>query len=115
MRTRIKSTSLDFGEFGVANGFKSVFVNSDVLDDILIAHHLRAHVLELVFELVRQKSPTIKLANKTLGSRMDRHTKSATLRRLEQAGLITVQWRPRKSPLVTILFPQGHPAERHWR
>ena len=29
---------LDFGEFGVANGFESVFVNSDVLDDILIAH-----------------------------------------------------------------------------
>ena len=29
---------LDFGEFGVANGFDSVFVNSDVLDHILIAH-----------------------------------------------------------------------------
>ena len=29
---------LDLGEFSVANGFESVFVNSDVLDDILITH-----------------------------------------------------------------------------
>ena len=33
---------LDFDEFGVANGFESVFVNSDVLDDILIRTMIEA-------------------------------------------------------------------------
>jgi hypothetical protein len=29
---------LDFGEFGVANGFELGFANSNVLNDVLIAH-----------------------------------------------------------------------------
>jgi hypothetical protein len=33
---------LDFGEFGVANGFELGFVNSNVLNDVLIAHDDRA-------------------------------------------------------------------------
>jgi hypothetical protein len=64
----------------------------------------------------RQKSATVKVTNKIfLNCRMDRHTKSDTLRRLEQAGLISVEWRPRKSPLVTIQLPVGHPARRYLR
>jgi hypothetical protein len=33
---------LDFGEFGIANGFELGFVNSNVLNDVLIAHDDRA-------------------------------------------------------------------------
>lgn len=83
--------------------------------DAIAGRHAHRLMLRLMWISWRQKSPTVKLTNKALGCRMDRHTKSATLRRLEQAGVISVQWRPRKSPLVTILFPKGHPAERYWR
>ena len=84
----------------------------DVLDAVA-GRHAHRLMLRLMWISWRQKSPTVKLTNKALGCRMDRHTKSATLRRLEQAELISVQWRPRKSPLVTILYPEGHPANRY--
>jgi hypothetical protein len=76
------------------------------------------HAFRLMFRLMRiswrLKTATVKVTNRMLlDCKMDRHTKSKTLRRLEQAGLISVEWRPRKSPLVTILFPAGHPARRY--
>jgi hypothetical protein len=86
----------------------------DVLDAVA-GRHAHRLMLRLMWISWRQKSPTVKLTNKALGCQMDRHTKSATLRRLEQAELISVQWRPRKSPLVTILYPEGHPANRYRR
>jgi hypothetical protein len=78
------------------------------------------HAHRLMFRLMRiswrQKSVSVKVTNKIfLDCRMDRHTKSETLRRLELAGLISVEWRPRKSPLVTIHLPVGHPARRYLR
>jgi hypothetical protein len=85
----------------------------DVLDAIPGRHAYRL-MLGLMRISWRQKSQTVKVTNNALlDCRMDRHTKSDTLRRLEQAGLISVEWRPRKSPLVTILFPVGHPARRY--
>jgi hypothetical protein len=33
---------------------------------------------------------------------VDHKTKARTLRGLERAGLITVEWRPRKSPIITL-------------
>jgi hypothetical protein len=85
----------------------------DLLDAIPTRHAHRL-MLRLMRISWRLKSATIKVTNRMfLDWKMDRHTKSETLRRLEQAGLISVEWRPRKSPLVTILFPVGHPARRY--
>lgn len=85
----------------------------DVLNAVPGRHAYRL-MLGLTRISWRQKSATVKVTNKLfLDCRMDRHTKLETLRRLEQAGLISVEWRPRRSPLVTILFPVGHPARRY--
>ena len=78
------------------------------------------HAYRMMFRLMRiswrLKSATIKVTNKIfLDCKMDRHTKLETLRRLEQAKLVSVEWRHRKSPLVTILFPVGHPARRYFK
>ena len=87
----------------------------DLLDAIP-GRHAHRLMLRLMRISWRQQSATVKVTNKIfLNCRMDRHTKSDTLRRLEQAGMISVEWRPRKSPLVTILFPVGHPARRYLR
>ncbi len=87
----------------------------DLLDAIPGRHAYRL-MLRLMRISWRLQSATIKVTNKIfLNCRMDRHTKLETLRRLEQAWLISVEWRPRKSPLVTILFPAGHPARRYFR
>jgi hypothetical protein len=85
----------------------------DILDAIpgRHAHRLMLRLMRISWRL---KDATIKVTNKVFPDcRMDRHTKSETLRRLEQAGLISAEWRPRKSPLVTILFPAGHPARQY--
>jgi hypothetical protein len=85
----------------------------DLLDAIPGRHAFRL-MLRLMRISWQLKSATLKVTNRTLlDCKMDRHTKSKTLRRLEQARLISVEWRPRKSPLVTILFPVGHPARRY--
>ena len=82
--------------------------------DAVSGRHAHRLMLRLMRVSWRRKSATIKVTNKLFrGYRLDRHTKSQTLRRLEQAGLISVEWRTRKSPLVTILFPVGHPARRY--
>lgn len=87
----------------------------DVIDAVPGRHAYRL-MLRLMRISWRLKSATVKVTNKIfLDCRMDRHTKLETLRRLEQAGLISVDRRPRKSPLVTILFPIGHPARRYFK
>jgi hypothetical protein len=50
------------------------------------------------------KNNTVVVANQTLNSwGVSRDQKTQALRLLEEAGLITVQWRERRSPLVTLL------------
>ena len=50
------------------------------------------------------KQNTVAVANQTLGAwGVGRKEKMKALRLLEQAGLVTIQWRERKSPLVTLL------------
>lgn len=84
--------------------------------DAVPGRHAYRLMLRLMRISWRLKSATVKVTKKVfLDCRMDRHTKLETLRRLEQAGLISVEWRPRKSPLVTILFPVGHPARQYLR
>ena len=52
------------------------------------------------------KSRTVTLPNKTLKSwGVDRMSKSRALRKLQQAGLVSVESRTRRSPLVTLLTP----------
>jgi hypothetical protein len=49
------------------------------------------------------KNNTVRIGNVTLGSwGVRRMTKYRALRDLEKAGLISVEWRDRKSPLVTV-------------
>jgi hypothetical protein len=82
--------------------------------DAIPGRHAHRLMLKLMRMSWRLRSATIKVTNRALASyKMDRHTKLETLRRLERAGLISVEWRQRKSPLVTILFPTGHPACRY--
>src|SRR5262245_61411889 len=53
----------------------------------------------------RNKSPTFQLPNRWLeGQGVSRFTKYRTLRELETAGLITVDRRSRKSPVVTVVM-----------
>ena len=95
-----------------------LLIPDDWLDrlDAIPGRHAHRLMIGLMRISWRQKSATVKVTNKIfLGCRMDRHTKSETLRRLEQAGMISVERRPRKSPLVTIRLPVGHPARRYLR
>ena len=49
------------------------------------------------------KSNTVLVGNKTLSAwGVAREEKYKALRKLEAAGLISVEWRERKSPLVTV-------------
>ena len=60
--------------------------------------------VELLHASWRAKSPTFPLPNgrlKKVG--VTRFVKSRVLRELEAAGLITVEWRRGKNPLVTIV------------
>jgi hypothetical protein len=53
----------------------------------------------------KARSNTFPLPNKQLYARgVHRNTKTRTLRELEAAGLIRVERRARKSPMVTLLF-----------
>ncbi|MGO9682570.1 MAG: hypothetical protein ACLPTZ_08280 [Beijerinckiaceae bacterium] len=93
-------------------------IPDDWLDclDAIPGRHAHRLMLRLMRFSWRLQSATVKVTNKIfLDCKMDRHTKLETLRRLEQAKLISVEWRPRKSPLVTILFPVAHPARRYFK
>jgi hypothetical protein len=56
-----------------------------------------------VGRLFSDKPDTVTVANKTLKTwGVNPKTKSRALRAFEKAGLITVQWRGRRSPIVTL-------------
>jgi hypothetical protein len=58
----------------------------------------------LTYQAWRTKSPTFAVPNKVLADYdVSRGVKCLALRQLEVAGLIRVEWRPRKSPVVTLL------------
>jgi hypothetical protein len=61
----------------------------------------------LIYQAWRTKSPTFVVANRALADcGITPKVKIAALRQLEEAGLIIVEWRPRKSPVVTLLEPR---------
>ena len=55
--------------------------------------------VDLVHRAWRAKGKTFVMPNRP---GVNKKTKWLTLRGLERAGLITVEWRPRKSPVVTL-------------
>jgi hypothetical protein len=64
--------------------------------------------IELLYASWKARSPTVSLSSarlKQLG--VDPRTKCRALRELEAAGLISVEWIPGRSPLVTLLAVCG--------
>jgi hypothetical protein len=60
--------------------------------------------LYLFHRVWADKSRTVALANQTLSNwGVGRREKYKALRQLEAAGLISVEWRQRRSPLVTLI------------
>jgi hypothetical protein len=58
----------------------------------------------LVHRMRKTKSTTVTIPNRALAKYgISRRVKSLALRQLEEAGLISVERRPRKTPLVTLL------------
>jgi hypothetical protein len=67
--------------------------------------HTYRVALHLLHEAWRTGSRTIKLANEVLERKgVDRKRKSVALQQLREAGLIGVEERPKKSPIVTVWF-----------
>jgi len=67
------------------------------------AGHTYAVADFLLYEAFRQHSPKIKLPNGMLErDGISRMSKLRALRNLEQRGLVSVAWRKRKSPIVTL-------------
>ena len=60
--------------------------------------------LHLLFLTWRSPNKPVVLANMELARKgIDRHAKRRALLELEALGLIRVEWRPKKSPIVTVL------------
>jgi hypothetical protein len=60
--------------------------------------------LHLLFLTWRSPDKPVVLANAELAAKgVDRHAKRRALLELEALGLIRVEWRPKKSPIVTVL------------
>jgi len=71
--------------------------------------HLAMHLLYLDW---KDKGAPIKLANGMLGmDGVDRDAKSRGLSDLERRGLITVERRPKKSPIVKVILPKVSTGE----
>lgn len=59
--------------------------------------------LYILYKAKLRSENTVLIANKTLaGWGVSRHAKTRALRELEAAGLISVEWRERRSPVVTV-------------
>ena len=71
---------LDFGEFGIANGFELGFVNSNVLNDILIAHDDRAPAVgnRTIANSGWKGTPTLRTRIKSSGASSAAATSAAT-------------------------------------
>jgi hypothetical protein len=62
-----------------------------------------AVVIELAYQVFKTHKPEVLLSNSMLRSvGISYQAKLRALRQLEAAGMITVDWRGRKSPLVTV-------------
>jgi hypothetical protein len=58
----------------------------------------------LVYLAWKNKSPIVSLSNKTMRRYgVNRHVKYRALATLEAAGIITVEWRNKQSPIVTLI------------
>ena len=58
----------------------------------------------LVHQMCKTKNTTVTIPNRALAKfGVSRRVKSLALRQLEEAGLISVERRPRKTPVVTLL------------
>lgn len=69
--------------------------------EVLGGQHLLVW-LYIHHRLWADKRPTVVIGNQTLSAwGVSRKTKCSALRKLEDAGLVEVEWRERKSPLVT--------------
>jgi hypothetical protein len=72
-----------------------------------LVHEGCAHVdflvcIDLIYRAWRAKEKPFVMPNI---AGVDHNTKNRTLRALERAGLITVQWRERRSPVITLTVP----------
>lgn len=64
-----------------------------------------AVLVELAYRVFRQRTKTVELPNEKLGAvGISRHAKTRALRHLAADGLVAVEWRRRKTPLVTVLW-----------
>ena len=64
-----------------------------------------AVVVELAYQLFKTHKPEVALSNSMLRSVGVSHwAKIRALRQLEAAGMVSVDWKARKTPLVTVLW-----------
>jgi hypothetical protein len=83
-----------------------VMVSREQADRLAKATHFAAErvFLHLLFLTWRFPNRPVRLGNVGLADKgVDRYTKRRVLRELETLGLIRVEWRPKKSPIVTIV------------
>jgi hypothetical protein len=58
----------------------------------------------LVYLAWKNKNPTVSLSNETMRRYgVNRHVKYRALAMLEAAGIITIEWRNKQSPIVTLI------------
>jgi hypothetical protein len=75
------------------------------LKEIDAGKHTYRVALHLLREAWRTGNRTLKLANEVLARKgVDRMGKMRALQQLRKAGLIAVQERPKKSPIITVRF-----------
>ena len=78
-------------------GWANALTSNDVGAKVWV---VSCHIL---YEVWREKGRPIKLPNGMLErAGVSPDTKVRALRKLEQLGLVSIEWRPRKSPIVTI-------------
>ena len=90
-------------------GSRTKFVMLPYQQTLVVAGQLGNAPLAVLVELANQAFKThrntVALTNTALRSvGISRHAKLRALRQLEEAGVIAVSWRERRSPLVTILW-----------
>jgi len=95
-----------------------ILVPVDWLDRLDAIEGRSACAERLLYRLLRvsweRGEQTVVCSNVTFGGLgVTRNTRARALRQLATAGLVLVEWHPRKAPVVQILYPEGHPALQH--
>jgi len=83
-----------------------VMVSREQFNRLSKAKHFAAErvFLHLLFLTWREPGKPVRLANAELAAKgVNRHAKRRALLELEALGLIRVEWRHKKSPMVTVL------------